>query len=152
MKATIVTMFCLLVSSAVHGAEPSDSVVTRGHEPLGSSPLANGLLLSRYMSSHHLDPTSSGLLTISLNPFANSVYVPATRFEAMLFGAGSAGTLAMFVGAIGNTLGAFDEDTTWILTGAAAAVGAIYSGSRYQVRATLHPDPWSIPSGPPRSP
>ncbi|HXV14627.1 MAG TPA: hypothetical protein VEC56_10535, partial [Candidatus Krumholzibacteria bacterium] len=93
---------------------------------------------SKYASRYHADAPAPALLTISLNPFAPPGYVPPTRFDAMLFGAGTAGTLAMFVGAIGNTLGAFDEDTTWIITGAAAAAGALYSGSRFKVR--LAPD------------
>ena len=100
----------------------------------GSAPLSQGLLLSKYVTRHHVDTAAPALLTISLNPFAPAGYEPATRLDAMLFGAGTAGTLALFVGAIGNTVDAFDEDTTWILTGAAAAAGAFYSASRFSIR------------------
>jgi hypothetical protein len=41
------------------------------------------------------------------------------------------------VGAIGTTLGWFDEDTSWVVTGSLAAVGALYGGTRYEVAPRL---------------
>jgi hypothetical protein len=38
----------------------------------------------------------------------------------------------MFIGAIGNTLGWFDEETTWWMTGSLAALGAAYAGATYE--------------------
>jgi hypothetical protein len=79
-----------------------------------------------------LDPTSSGHLNLSLSMSAMSWYTPPTRFDAALNGAGRAATLGMFLGAIGNTLGWFDEETTWWMTGSLAAVGAVYAGAKYE--------------------
>ncbi len=104
------------------------------------APLSSGILLSNYFAQHRHASAPRGYLTIALNPFAAQSYVPPTRLDAMLFGAGTAGTLAMFVGALGTTLGAFDEDTAWILTGAAAGAGAIYGGSRFKVRLAADDD------------
>lgn len=59
-------------------------------------------------------------------------YTPPTRFDAVMHGAGSAATLGMFLGAIGNTLGWFDETTTWWLAGSLAAAGGIYAGTHYR--------------------
>jgi hypothetical protein len=155
MRDCIVTLFLLAAGVAcAHAQAGADSAAARSipRESIGSAPLSQGLLLSQYLSRNprdRFDPPSTGYLTISLNPLA--AYRPATRSEAMLVGAGAAGTLAMFVGALGNTLGAFDEDTAWILTGAAAAAGAIYGGTYYRIQPTLRPDDWH-PNGPPRSP
>lgn len=134
--------WCLLAVLPVSSLAASDTDSTRVAEnrraALGPAPLSQGLLLSNYVVRDRSDAIAPALLTVSLNPFAPQGYVPASRFDAMLFGAGTAGTLAMFIGAIGNTVGAFDEDTTWLLTGAAAAAGALYSGARYQIRPGLH--------------
>ncbi|HEU4929859.1 MAG TPA: hypothetical protein VFU38_08510 [Candidatus Krumholzibacteria bacterium] len=144
---TLATVFAL-----AGGAQPPDSTSSVATPRAASAPLSQGLLLSNYLSRHRADVPSPAYLTFTISPFTTTAYVPETRFDAMLFGAGAAGTLAMFIGAIGNTIGAFDEDTTWIMTGAAAAAGAIYSGSRFKINATLRPEPWSIPTGPPPSP
>ncbi|MCI0452991.1 MAG: hypothetical protein L0Z51_11490 [Candidatus Latescibacteria bacterium] len=139
MKSSIVVVLLLLAGpSTASDVDSTRTDARAGVSDLGYAPLSQGLLLSKYVSRYHTDATAPALLTISLNPFAPQGYVPPTRFDAMLLGAGTAGTLALFVGAIGNTLGAFDEDTTWIMTGAAAAAGALYSGSRFKVR--LGPD------------
>lgn len=137
--------WCLLAALPASPLADTDSTRVPGNRraALGSAPLSQGLLLSNYVVRDRSDVIAPALLTISLNPFAPPGYTPETRFDAMLLGAGTAGTLAMFIGAIGNTIGAFDEDTTWLLTGAAAAAGALYTGSRYQVRASLGPDDWS---------
>jgi hypothetical protein len=76
-------------------------------------------------------------LSVSLDPSSLGWYRPPTRFEAVLGGAGAAATLGMFVGAVGTTLGWFDEDASWILTGSLAAAGALYGGARYQVEPRL---------------
>jgi hypothetical protein len=56
----------------------------------------------------------------------------------MLGGAGAATGLGMFLGAVGTTLGWFSEDTSWAFTGAMAAAGAIYAGTRYEVKPNLN--------------
>ena len=86
----------------------------------------------RYFLRGGLDETRTGYLNLSLSMSALSWYQPPTRFDAVLNGAGSAGTVGMFIGAIGNTLGWFDEETTWWLAGSLATVGAVYAGTRYE--------------------
>jgi hypothetical protein len=97
-------------------------------------------------SSHFLrdgySAAGTGYLTLSLNPNDMQWYTPPTRLDAALQGAGTAGTLGMFVGAVGNTLGLFDEETTWILTGSLAAAGALYGGAAYEPRPRLRIEAW----------
>jgi hypothetical protein len=143
---TLATLFALSAEAQV----PDSTSATQAAKL--SAPLSHGLLLSNYLARTRAEVPAPASLTFTISPFTKTEYVPETRFDAMLFGAGAAGTLAMFVGAIGNTIGAFDENTAWIMTGAAAAAGAIYSGSRFKINATLRPEPWSIPTGPPHSP
>jgi len=81
---------------------------------------------------------SSGYLTVSLDPRGPQCYTPTNRFNAMLNGAGAATGLGMFLGAVGTTLGWFSENTSWAITGAMAAAGAIYAGTRYEVKPTLN--------------
>ena len=69
-----------------------------------------------------------------------------TQFQCALTGAGMASSLALFVGAVGNTLGVFEENSTWYLVGAAAAAGAYLGGTvgadnlNYRVRYRWEPD------------
>lgn len=80
----------------------------------------------------------AGYLAVTLNPGMMQWYAPPTRFDAILGGAGAATSMGMFIGAIGTTLGWFDEDTSWAITGAMAAAGAIYAGTRYEARPNLN--------------
>lgn len=135
----VVTVFAVAAYAAMpQAARDADS--TRAASPLGSAPLSQGLLLSSYMARDRSDVSAPAYLAFSLNPLTIQPYVPASRFDAAMFGAGTAGTLGMFIGALGNTFGLFDEDTTWILTGALAAGGALYGGTNYEVRTTLRPE------------
>lgn len=84
-----------------------------------------------------LDPPATGYLSLSLSMSSMSWYTPPTRFDAMMQGAGTAATVGMFLGAIGNTFGWFDEETTWLITGSLATVGAVYSGTRYEPQTGL---------------
>jgi len=51
--------------------------------------------------------------------------------DLALEGAGSGATMGMLVGALGQTLGLWDEDKTWLLVGAMSAVGAAWSVSKW---------------------
>lgn len=98
--------------------------------------------------------SGSGYLAVTLNPGVAQWGPPPTRFDAILTGAGAATSMGMFLGALATTLGWFDEDTSWAITGAMAAAGAIYAGTRYQATPQLKFD-WRgdsvIPgSAPPR--
>ena len=50
--------------------------------------------------------------------------------ELLMTGIGAGAQLGFFAGAIGNMLGWWDEDTTWLLTGAMATVGAVWAGTK----------------------
>jgi hypothetical protein len=139
---------CVLALSITTAQSSSDVDSTRAaSNALGPAPLSRGLLLSSYMARDRGDTAAPAYLTLSLNPLTIQPYMPASRFDAAMLGAGTAGTLGMFIGALGNTFGLFDEKTTWMLTGALAAGGALYGGANYEVRATLRPESLSnIPS------
>lgn len=144
MRLPIVVWFVLVFGVATARAASDADSTRAGETPsFRAAPLSQGLFMSKYTAHDALDLPTPNALTFSLSPFTTQPYVPVSFFDAMLYGAGSAGTLAMFVGAIGNTLGAFDEDTTWIMTGAAAAAGALYSASHFNVRMSLGPDEWT---------
>ncbi len=133
---------CIFVSLAVTARASSDADSTRSTGAF-VSPLSHGLLLSNRTTRDSRDTPTPNALTFSLSPFTIQSYAPESTLDAMLFGAGAGSTFGMFLGAIGNTLGWFDEDTTWIITGAAAAAGAIYSTKHFKVRASLGPDEWT---------
>ena len=137
---------CMLATAAGAAGAASDADSTRAQSAL-AAPLSQGLLLSRYPVVESRTAPTPNYLTFSLSPFTVQPYAPTSYFDAMLFGAGAGGTLGMFVGAIGNTLGLFDEQTTWAITGAAAAAGALYSTSRFKIR--VGPDDWSTTPRPP---
>ncbi|HXV14371.1 MAG TPA: hypothetical protein VEC56_09220, partial [Candidatus Krumholzibacteria bacterium] len=94
MKASTIILSLLLAGpTAAQEPAPADSTrapASAGSLDLGSAPLSQGLLLSKYASRYRADAPAPALLTISLNPFAPQGYVPPTRFDAMLFGAGTA--------------------------------------------------------------
>jgi hypothetical protein len=50
--------------------------------------------------------------------------------DLALEGAGTAASLSLFVGAIGNTLGLWEEDKTWLMVGAMSALGAAWGASK----------------------
>lgn len=86
---------------------------------------------------HNGSAPAGGYLTVSLDPRGWQPYAPTNRFNAMLNGAGAATSMAMFLGAVGTTLGWFSEDTSWAITGAMAAAGAIYAGAHFQPEPAL---------------
>lgn len=51
-----------------------------------------------------------------------------SRAEMTLMGAGSAASLGLAAGAMGEMLGAWDEDASWVIGGVMAAFGALYGG------------------------
>jgi hypothetical protein len=81
---------------------------------------------------------AAGYMAVMLQPRSSLWYEPPTRLDAMLQGAGAATSMAMFFGAVGTTLGWFDEDTSWAITGAMAAAGALYAGTRYEPQPKLN--------------
>jgi len=93
--------------------------------------------LGNYTLRDNAGAGTTGYLAVSLGPHGIQWCDPPTRFDTVLMGAGAGTTLGMFLGAVGTTLGWFDEDTSWAITGAMAAAGAIYTGTRYEVQPRL---------------
>ena len=52
-----------------------------------------------------------------------------TRLDLAMEGAGKGATLGLFMGAVANTKGKWDERASWYLVGAATAIGAILGGT-----------------------
>jgi hypothetical protein len=50
--------------------------------------------------------------------------------EIALEGMGMGASMGLFVGALGNTLGLWDEDKTWLLVGAMSALGAAWASTK----------------------
>jgi hypothetical protein len=114
---------------AAAGEASADSAAVR---PITlPAPALDGLRTQNYYL-RDLEGVSPGHLNLSLSMSSMQWYAPPTRFEAVMQGAGTAATLGLFLGAVGNTLSWFDEETTWWITGGLAAVGAAYAGATYQ--------------------
>lgn len=150
-------VIALLFATAAH-ASGSDADSLRGDNPSGTvrrepprpvHPEGLRLSMNGYMNDTLLrdgfvTPTP-GYLTVAFDMRPPAWYSPATRFEAVANAAGAAAALGLFAGALGTTLGWFDEDTSWALTAGLAAIGATYGAARYEapppkirVNATAH--------------
>jgi len=53
-----------------------------------------------------------------------------SRADLALEGIGTGATMGMFVGALGQTFGLWDEEKTWMLVGAMSALGAAWGASK----------------------
>ena len=73
-------------------------------------------------------------LTFSMKPQSDHLRLfgyrkyEATRLECAYQGAARGVTLGMAAGAFGMMVGAWDEEETWYIAGAMAALGALYGG------------------------
>jgi hypothetical protein len=133
----LLVLALLLATSPARAAGP-DSVQVA---PDFHSPASDGGLqysFGDYMLRDRVGSPHPGYLAVTLSLHDLEWYAPPTRFDAILGGAGAATSLGMFLGAVGTTLGWFSEDTSWAITGAMAAAGAIYAGTRYQVQPRLN--------------
>ena len=129
-------LFLLLLATRPAGAADPDSVQVAPdfHAPASDTGVhyTFGDFLLRDRTA-----APQGYLAVSLGAREMQWYQPPTRFDAVLTGAGAATSLGMFLGAVGTTLGWFSEDTSWAITGAMAAAGALYAGARYQPQPKL---------------
>lgn len=64
------------------------------------------------------------------NRFLGIESYEVTDLDLALEGAGAGATLGLFTGAVANTAGLWDEDTSWYIGGAAAALGAFLGYAR----------------------
>lgn len=55
-----------------------------------------------------------------------------SQVDLALEGMGTGATLGLFIGAIGNTLGFWDEDKSWMMVGAMSALGAAWGASKVE--------------------
>ena len=142
-------LFALLLATTPGQSADTDSVRVA---PVDfHTPASPGLQYSFGEYLLHDAAPAGAYLAVSLDPRGPQCWTPPTRFNSMLNGAGAATSLGMFLGAIGTTLGWFNEDTSWAITGAMAAAGAIYAGSHFQAQPTLKFD-WNGDSVIPVSP
>jgi len=139
MKAFLLAMAMVAPWAALAADAPSDSARAAGPRDVRPQSPVEGLhysLDNRFLRDR-INAPAQGYLAVSLDMGSMQWYRAPTRFEAVMSGAGAAASLGMFVGAIGTTLGWFDEDTSWALTGALAAAGAFYGNARYDLEPRL---------------
>ena len=72
----------------------------------------------------------SAYLSTSNNAFFGYKMVQLSRMECAWQGAGVGMTLGMIGAAAGMASGMFDEDASWYMVGAAAALGAIFGATK----------------------
>jgi len=144
---TMPLAMAMCLAAAVSGPQalgrPGDGAppdTTRAAPAADNAPAPAGdiyLTFRDYMLRDRFSAPGQNYVSMSIDLAAPHWYAPPTRFDAVITGAGTAGMLGMFIGAVGNTLGWFDEDTSWIVTGSLAAMGAIYGGTTYQEQPRL---------------
>ncbi len=129
-------LLALLLTTAPGQSADTDSVQVAPDFHTPASPGSLQYTLGDYLTRS--GGPAGGYLTVTLDPRGPQCWTPPNRFNAMLNGAGAATSMAMFLGAVGTTLGWFSENTSWAITGAMAAAGAIYAGAHYQVQPNLN--------------
>ncbi len=71
--------------------------------------------------------------------------------ELLLTGIGAGAQLGFFAGAVGNLLGWWEEDTSWMLMGAMSALGGLWAGTKmddpnWRFQFKWEDDPMTIPT------
>ncbi len=104
-----------------------------------AAPAVRDLMLHPHMANRAGAVPLSGVLTTQPLHFIGLESYELTRTQTMLNAAGTAGSMGMFVGAVGQLFG-MNEKTIWLMTGAAAAAGAAwgttagYQDPNYRIR------------------
>jgi hypothetical protein len=94
-----------------------------------------GLTHTRFLGENyrfrgeHLTADGNYLKAYSARFYGIERYKVSTA-DLLLTGVGAGAQLGFFAGAIGNMLGLWDEDTSWLLMGAMSALGAAYMGTK----------------------
>jgi hypothetical protein len=86
--------------------------------------------LRRYYLQNNARLSSDASLAAYSAKFYGLEVEELSAVDLALEGAGTAASLSLFVGAIGNTLGLWDEDKTWLMVGAMSALGAAWGASK----------------------
>ena len=140
MLRVSVAFVALLVMALVASAGAQTLVTSKNVEISIQNHLLRGAMLrSEYTPSDFLrdyrlasDPEIPGdyLAAYSARWYGFQVE-ELSPVDLALEGVGAGATMGMLVGALGQTLGLWDEDETWLLVGAMAAVGAAWSSSKW---------------------
>lgn len=85
---------------------------------------------------------ADGFLSLTSDPLYGIHRHELSIAEGAIKGVQIGTTVGMFLGALGNTFGAWDERTSWIMTGVLAVTGAAWGGAaveydddwRYELR------------------
>lgn len=129
---TILLVVCLVASSSwaqdssqTGGEDSTKTVIVRMDSNLVLTPEAGDDPLTFRLRNNTARPLSAYLST-SNDIFFGYKRVKLSRLECAWEGAGVGMTLGMIAGAAGMTSGMFDEDASWYVIGAAAALGALF--------------------------
>ena len=98
----------------------------------GESSSARGLndySLQNYFHNTAVSSHPDASLSATANRLCGFRTYELTRMGCALKGAEAGATLGLFVGALGNTTGMWNERNSWFLVGAATALGAILGGT-----------------------
>jgi hypothetical protein len=104
---------CFLRASLLTDAVARRSTLVRDYSFFHHTGLSAGNYLSAYPARYY------GLEKYELSPTM-----------MVLLGAGVGAQAGMFLGAVGNTLGVWNEKTTWAMVGALSAMGAAFFGAK----------------------
>jgi hypothetical protein len=91
--------------------------------------LSSDFLRAYYTRADAAVPRGTYLTTYNARMYGLTIHEMSTA-ELALEGAGTGASLGLFAGAVANTLGVWDEDTTWLLVGAMSALGAAWGASK----------------------
>ena len=106
-------------------AEPrSEPRVVELDSTLVFTPLDGRDLLTHRLQQNTARPLSS-YLAVSAERFYGVERYELSKTQCALFGADTGMTLGLMAGALGMTVGLWDERTAWSIAGAAAALGAV---------------------------
>ncbi len=159
MIRRIVIIVVLLLSSAPAGAEEKSPSAWPGlhlgnRTASGAAMYAGSLfwmpvggmgILEGYLRSSATGPAQSSLSLQAARLYGLERFELST-LDCAIYGAGAATTMGMFLGAVGTTLGLFDEQTAWAIIGASVLAGATYgvtvnaNDSDYRIRYRWDPD------------
>ena len=106
--------------------------------------LSSDFLREYYTRPDAAVPGGAYLTTHTARMYGLTIHEMSTA-ELTLEGVGTGASLGLFAGAVANTLGVWDEDTTWFLVGAMSALGAAWGASKaddpkYRIRVQWEPE------------
>ncbi len=125
-------------SSASRADTDQDSLLVAFHSSKLTIPTHHQRSYSHFVSQQTFGPPGSGQMLGSGSAGGWATYrerlfgprrIELSRLDYALHGAGAAANTAMFIGAMANSAGLWDERTSWYIVGAAATLGAVLGGT-----------------------